>query len=326
MNIPYTATPGLFLLLPLHNLLAQIYMTRRVLCGSQFHEKLIFRRELRAYFLTIKREEQQESCMLNMNIEYLGIVDIAIRVAVALVAGLLIGFERELSHHPAGLKTHSLVCMGAALTGLITSEMALMVTKFTEYAAESAAYGRVNLDISRIAAGVVTGIGFIGAGCIMKSKDGTIVTGITTAATLWVTANIGFAIGMGYLWMSLLVVTVVIVSNLVIKYVEDNILKKNKYRTIELMTANKNETMQFIEGYCEARRIKIKDFEYVGQVKGFEGNEMLYNLRYTLRTPSGMSFLIVMSDLAKNDLIIQLAEYGIRDKKNVKNSTEEITK
>ena len=261
-----------------------------------------------------------------MNLEYLGLADIAIRVAEALVAGLLIGFERELSHHQAGLKTHSLVCMGAALTGLITSEMALMVTNFAEYAAESAAYGRVNLDISRIAAGVVTGIGFIGAGCIMKSKDGTIVTGITTAATLWVTANIGFAIGMGYLWMSLLVVTVVIVSNLVIKYIEDNILKNNKRRTIELMTENKNETMQFIESYCEARRIKIKDFEYVGQVKGFEGNESLYSLRYTLRTPYGMSFLIVMSDLAKNDLIIQLAEYGIRDKKNVRNSTEEVTK
>ena len=257
-----------------------------------------------------------------MNLEYLGFNDIAVRVVIALLAGLLIGFERELSHHPAGLKTHSLVCMGAALTGLITSEMALMVTKFSEFAVESAAYGRVNLDISRIAAGVVTGIGFIGAGCIMKSKDGTIVTGITTAATLWVTANIGFAIGMGYLWMSLLVVAVVITTNLVIKYLEDNVLKNSRRRTIELMTENKKETMQFIEEYCDARRIKIKDFEYVGQTKGYEGNASLYSLRYTVRTPSGMSFLIVMSDLAKSDLIVQLAEYGIKDKKNMKSSQD----
>lgn len=253
-----------------------------------------------------------------MTPEFLGFADISIRVIVALFAGLLIGFERELSHHPAGLKTHSLVCMGSALTGLITSEMALMVTNFAEFEAESAAYGRVNLDISRIAAGVVTGIGFIGAGCIMKSKDGTIVTGITTAATLWVTANIGFAIGMGYLWMSLLVVIVVIVTNLAIKYLENNVLKNSRRRTIELMTGNKKETMQFIEEYCDARRIKIKDFEYVGQIKGFGGSESLYTMRYTLRTPSGMSFLIVMSDLAKNDLIVQLAEYGAKDKKNVR--------
>lgn len=252
-----------------------------------------------------------------MKPEILGIAEIAIRVAVALVAGLIIGLEREISHHPAGLKTHSLVCMGAALTGLITSEMALMVTQFAEYAT-SADYGRVNLDISRIAAGVVTGIGFIGAGCIMKSKDGTIVTGITTAATLWVTANIGFAIGMGYLWMSLLVVTVVIATNLVIKYLEKNVLKNSRIRTIELMTENKKETMQMIEDYCETRRIKVVDFEYVGKIKGLGTGESLCSLRYTLRTPSGMSFLIVMSDLAKNDLIVQLSEQNAKEKKNVK--------
>lgn len=259
-----------------------------------------------------------------MNPEYLGFSDIAIRVVVALFAGLLIGFERELSHHPAGLKTHSLVCMGAALTGLITSEMALMVTKYAEYAAESAAYGRVNLDISRIAAGVVTGIGFIGAGCIMKSKDGTIVTGITTAATLWVTANIGFAIGMGFLWMSALIVGVVIIANLAIKYLEDHVLKNNRIRTIELMTDHKNEAMQFIEEYCDARRIKIKEFEYVGQIKGFSGSESVSSMKYTLKTPSGMNFLIVMSDLAKNDLIIQLAESGNKDKKNIKVPIDDI--
>ena len=244
-----------------------------------------------------------------MRPEYLSIADIAIRVGVALLAGIIIGLEREINHHPAGLKTHTLVCIGAALSGLVTTEMALSVAQNPEFVTAAAdSMGRVNLDISRIAAGVVTGIGFIGAGAIMKSKDGTIVTGITTAATLWVTACIGFAVGMGYLWMSLIVIFTVFVSNVAIKYLENNYLSRSRVRTIDMIVTRKNETMKAIEEFSTPRRIKVKNFEYLGEIPGLVENEIAYHLRYTVKTPSGMSFLIVLRDLAMLDNVLQVLE------------------
>ncbi|MCR5485755.1 MAG: MgtC/SapB family protein [Clostridiales bacterium] len=252
---------------------------------------------------------------------------IAIRIGAALLAGIIIGFEREMTHHPAGIKTHTLVCIGAALAGIITCEMAHDVAQSADYmikAADPNFFGRVNFDISRIAAGVVTGIGFIGAGAIVKSKDGTIVTGITTAATLWVTANIGLAIGMGYLWVSLIAVFVVFISNVAIKYLENNYLAKSKVRTIDVIVTKKRETMQAIEEYCAPRRIKIKNFEYLGKIEDLVDGEDAYNLRYTVKTPSGMSFMIVLQDLANNENILQVMEAPTvkEKKKNDKNGEQ----
>ena|GEM_PF-378315 len=260
-----------------------------------------------------------------MKIEFLPAIDIFIRIGAALLAGALIGFEREITHHPAGLKTHVLVCLGSALSGLITMEMALaVVTDERLISAAGEVMGRVNLDISRIAAGVVTGIGFIGAGAIMKSRDGTIVTGITTAATLWVTACIGLAIGMGYLQMSLGTVVTVFVANTVIKRLERDLLSKVKQRTVDLIVVNKNQTMQAIEEYCVPRRIKIKKFEYTGKIKGFADGEDSYHLRYTLKTPSGMSFLIVLKDLAMQDNILQVMEVDLSREKKQKIADDDI--
>lgn len=259
-----------------------------------------------------------------MKPEFLSVADIAIRIGVALLAGVIIGFEREISHHPAGLKTHTLVCIGAALSGLITNEMALSVARETAFsiAGNAEVMGRVNLDISRIAAGVVTGIGFIGAGAIMKSKDGTIVTGITTAATLWVTACIGFAVGMGYLWMSILVIFTVFVSNVAIKYFENNFLSSSKLRTIDIIVTRKKDTMKDIEAYCMPRRIKIRNFEYLGEIPGLVEGEMAYHLRYTVKPPSGMSFLIVLRDLAMQDNVLQVLEATSQKEKKQKQASE----
>jgi len=260
-----------------------------------------------------------------MKIEFLPAADILIRVAAAILAGALIGFEREITHHPAGLKTHILVCLGAALSGLTTAEMARSVVQDTTLmSAVSEAMGRVNLDISRIAAGVVTGIGFIGAGAIMKSRDGTIVTGITTAATLWVTACIGLSIGMGYMVMSVSAVMAVFTSNIVIKNVENKLLSKVKERTVDLIVINKNQTIKAIEEYCAPRRIKIRNFEYTGVIKDFADGVDSHRLRYTLKTPNGMSFLLVLKDLAMQDNILQVKEADLSKKRRQKVADDDI--
>ncbi len=107
-------------------------------------------------------------------------LEAGLRLLLAAVLGGGIGFQRERSGKPAGLRTHMLICLGSALF------TAVSVLGFTG-----------NVDPSRIAAGVVTGIGFIGAGVIFRGMRGDKVMGITTAASIWVTAAIGIAAGAG---------------------------------------------------------------------------------------------------------------------------------
>lgn len=111
--------------------------------------------------------------------------EILLRVALAAVFGGIIGFDRRVRHKPAGVRTHMLVAMGAALAVGVS---ALVVE-------DTVGVGRA--DAVRVAAGVVTGVGFLGAGAILRGPEGG-VRGLTTAAGIWVTAAIGIALGFGY--------------------------------------------------------------------------------------------------------------------------------
>ena len=112
-------------------------------------------------------------------------LDLGAKLLVAILAGGAIGLERELRHKPAGLRTNILICMGSALLMDLSMRLAL-------------SYGG---DPGRIAAQVVTGIGFLGAGTILHAR-GTI-TGLTSAATIWVVAAIGLTAGAGFLFEAL---------------------------------------------------------------------------------------------------------------------------
>ena len=115
------------------------------------------------------------------------IYEMAVRLIVALGAGALIGYERSYRGRPAGFRTHALVCMASAILMLITVYEAYWVRG----AGES-----VRLDPTRMAQGIMTGIGFLGAGVIMQ--EGLSVRGLTTAASIWVTAAIGILAGIGF--------------------------------------------------------------------------------------------------------------------------------
>ncbi|MFN2527000.1 MAG: MgtC/SapB family protein [Actinomycetota bacterium] len=112
-----------------------------------------------------------------------------LRLAVAALLGGLIGLEREFSDQPAGLRTHLLVALGAALFTL-TGAYGLAVFA-------GGAEDAVRIDPTRVAAQIVTGIGFLGAGAIIQ--QGFSVRGLTTAAALWVTAAVGMAVAFGYM-------------------------------------------------------------------------------------------------------------------------------
>lgn len=114
----------------------------------------------------------------------LSFTSILIRLIFAFLLGGIIGFERERKGRSAGLRTHILVCSGSCLIMLVSI---YMYTLFTN---------ELSLDPARIAAGVVTGIGFLGAGTIIRSAQE--VRGLTTAASVWISAAIGLAVGCGF--------------------------------------------------------------------------------------------------------------------------------
>src|SRR3954447_14735395 len=113
---------------------------------------------------------------------------ILLHLLTALCAGGLIGLERSYHGRPAGFRTHSLVCLSTSLL--------MLVTVYETRWFPSVAQGRISLDPTRMAQGIMTGIGFLGAGTIMR--DGLSVRGLTTAASIWITAAIGILIGIGF--------------------------------------------------------------------------------------------------------------------------------
>src|SRR5947209_18988520 len=116
--------------------------------------------------------------------------EVALRILVALLLGAAIGLEREVSHQPAGLRTHIAVALGAALFGVISMH------GFDAYAQDRNS-NNYQIDVTRIASQVVVGIGFLGGGTILKHEGS--IRGLTTAASLWVTAAVGLAAGVGSL-------------------------------------------------------------------------------------------------------------------------------
>ena len=113
---------------------------------------------------------------------------IIVRIAAALLIGALIGFERTFHGRPAGFRTHALVSVASALLMLVTVYQADWMT--------AAPLDTIRTDPTRMAQGIMTGIGFLGAGVIFK--EGLTVRGLTTAASIWVTAAIGILVGVGF--------------------------------------------------------------------------------------------------------------------------------
>ena len=136
-------------------------------------------------------------------------IEFAIRLLVALVLGMVVGAEREYHRHPAGLRTMAMVSGGAALF--------TMVGEFS--------FGDLGkTDPTRIAAQVVTGVGFLGAGAIMR--QGTDVKGLTTAASIWVVAAIGMTAGFGSYLLAVMATTLVMIALVLIRPLERRLFRR----------------------------------------------------------------------------------------------------
>ena len=141
-----------------------------------------------------------------------GIWEICLRLACAMLVGLVIGTEREYTHRPAGMRTHILVALGACVVA-ITGEII-----FSHYSVLGS-----TADPARLAAQVITGVGFLGAGTIMK--EGPTVKGLTTAASVWAVACLGIAAGFGYYSLAVFGMVFILITLTVFEWLQTVLLK-----------------------------------------------------------------------------------------------------
>lgn len=220
---------------------------------------------------------------INLNI-------IAIRFLVAFFVGGLIGFERERHHRDAGFRTHILVCIGACIISLL--EMKMEQSYIKQYYEIGLKDVGIVLTRGRLAAQVISGIGFLGAGTIIFNKGS--IKGLTTAASLWVVACLGLAVGYGHIDIAILGgILSVIVLHLLISIQEKFINKKSNY-TLIVTYIGKKESMEIIEEILSKYDVKLKSYKH---------KELENKLIYKIYTPKHIKMFKVANAIMLNDYV-----------------------
>ncbi len=172
-------------------------------------------------------------------------LSVIVRLALALVCSGMIGIERADKHRPAGFRTHILICLGAAITAMTSVHLFVTMNYY--------------LDVARMGAGVVSGIGFIGAGTIMVTHRRR-VKGLTTAAGLWVVAIVGLCCGFGFYEGAVYTTILVLVAEVFFSKLEYRLLRNNREINIYL-EYTKPSCLEEIVDRCHMLGIKIVDVE-----------------------------------------------------------------
>jgi putative Mg2+ transporter-C (MgtC) family protein len=189
-------------------------------------------------------------------------IDMSFKLLLSAAVGGLVGFQRESSNRPAGLRTHILVCVGSALV-MITSEYV-----FNKYR------GTTNLDPARLGAQVISGIGFLGAGTILR--DGSTIKGLTTAAGLWAVACIGIAIGTGFYFGGIAAALLVYFTLLISKDWEVAFDNKNSSRKIRIYAENRPGLIGDVEEKFQQNQIIIKSIKILPSKNSSSVKVLLY--------------------------------------------------
>ena len=181
-------------------------------------------------------------------------LDYLIKILLAIILGALIGIEREYHGRPAGLRTHILVTLGATL--LIIGSYALPST------VEQIGFkGNFVIDPARLAAGIITGIGFLGAGVVIKTQE--FIRGVTTAACIWFSASVGIIIGMGFFLLAVGSTLIALFILIFMSRISHNIYP-HSYRKITILTKLEHPT-EFTakcKGILKEHNVTILDIDY----------------------------------------------------------------
>lgn len=227
--------------------------------------------------------------------DYQLFTDTILRTLLSMFIGGLIGWERKNTHRPAGLRTHMLVSVGACVV------MQLGAYNSTHIAAQ------FNIDPSRLGAQVISGIGFLGAGTIIK--EGTTIKGLTTAASLWVVACLGLTIGAGAYILAIVGSLSVLITLTVFEHAS-SFIPFGKYRrfSIHIKCKELTETLQFLNEISLKYHAKILDLELISVMGDIR--EISFHLS-TKRLNKSLDSTTLFSDMNQNEKIIsiKLTEY-----------------
>lgn len=205
---------------------------------------------------------------------------ILLRLALSVVLSGLIGQERENKNRPAGFRTHILVCVGATLV-MLTSEFI-----FEQYK------GITNLDPARLGAQVISGIGFLGAGTIIR--DGGSVKGLTTAASLWSVACVGLAVGTGFYQAAIIGTILIYLTLLLLGKFGRAIESKSSHMEICIDMDNKPGKIGEIGTFLGKYDVNIRNIEFLRD-DGLDENEVL--LKLALKLPHGITHERIIEEL-----------------------------
>jgi len=222
-------------------------------------------------------------------------IDIISRLFLAIIISGIIGFDREYKNRPAGIRTHILVCVGATIIALIQEQISL--NALAQVTSQPELTAALRADPSRLIAQVVSGIGFLGAGTIIVTKQS--VRGLTTAASLWAVACLGIAVGMGFYAISIIgFVSIVLVLSVLKKVITIPSMKN-----LEIRFVHRLETKEFITTYFEEQQVEIKDVVFdVDLSEDFR----IYTNVYTIELPKGKNYADIIEDLSKNKNVLKI--------------------
>ncbi len=226
----------------------------------------------------------------------LTIQEVILRIIMAILIGGIIGYERGHSNRPAGFRTHILVCLGATIVSLTEEQLRINSLGFALTHPDIAPL--LKIDISRISAQVVSGIGFLGAGTIMRDKG--VIGGLTTAASIWATGCIGLGIGWGFYFLAIPSGIAILIVLVTLKKVERSLIdNKHIVKIIVQFRQGTRYTDNLLATYETLKRmdVKIKNLK-----KDTDENKILYVLIMSKQ----MEAFELMSELSKCDHVSQV--------------------
>ncbi|WEG72920.1 MgtC/SapB family protein [Vagococcus intermedius] len=222
-------------------------------------------------------------------------LEIIQRLLLASFISGAIGFDREFKNRPAGIRTHILVCVGATIVALIQYQISTEALETALATPELASV--VKSDPTRLVAQVISGIGFLGAGTIIVTKRS--VLGLTTAASLWASACLGVAIGLGMYRIAILgFITIQVVLSLLNKILVVSTIKK-----LEVKYIHRVATKEFILDYFVDNHVLVKDVNF--DVTLTEEGRIYTNI-YTIELPRGKNYADLIEDLSLNKNVMQI--------------------
>lgn len=219
---------------------------------------------------------------------------------MATVFSGIIGLDRAYKHRPAGLRTHILVCLGACIIALIQKNLsynALTIAQtYPQYK------GIIRVDEARLIAQVVSGIGFLGAGTIIVENHS--IRGLTTAASLWVVACIGIAIGMGNY---IIAVSGFLVVFSVVAFLK-KIIRISPVRKIKIEYKEKLATKKFIDDYFRENQISVEDVKFRATKLN---NRNIYTNVYSIDFGKNVNYVDIVENLSMNDNIVKVETINV---------------